>query len=209
MQRTSPDGTRQLWTSCQSLIAPGHFHPQRGERHFRSQRANLNSRQCCQSLILKRYEIGRNVASRRSVKCQPHVSWMGNSSLTANVSLTTAGVYCLRSNEAKRSCWRLFSSRSISWRSHADRAWVPRSSSIFSYVSRDSVTVARPLDGPRAGGGDFLATFTTTIFVATRVAVNRARQNIRINAPVIISADIQTKSMLNQARRNIATPSFS
>ena len=31
----------------------------------------------------------------------------------------------------------------------------------------------------------------------------------RINTPVIISASIQTKSMLNHARRNIATPSFS
>src|SRR5262245_13910763 len=34
-------------------------------------------------------------------------------------------------------------------------------------------------------------------------------QKNRINAPVIISASIQAKSMLNHARRSIATPSFS
>ena len=34
-------------------------------------------------------------------------------------------------------------------------------------------------------------------------------QNTRIKTPVIISASIQTKSMLNHARRSIATPSFS
>ena len=36
----------------------------------------------------------------------------------------------------------------------------------------------------------------------------RIKEN-RIKTPVIISASIQTKSMLNHARRNIATPSFS
>ena len=36
-----------------------------------------------------------------------------------------------------------------------------------------------------------------------------AIQKNRINTPVIISASIQIKSMLNHARRNIATPSFS
>ena len=36
-----------------------------------------------------------------------------------------------------------------------------------------------------------------------------ATQKSRINTPVIISASIHTKSMLNHARRNIATPSFS
>ena len=36
-----------------------------------------------------------------------------------------------------------------------------------------------------------------------------ANQKNRIKTPVIISASIQTKSMLNHARRSIATPSFS
>ena len=36
-----------------------------------------------------------------------------------------------------------------------------------------------------------------------------ANQNTRIKTPVIISASIQTRSMLNHARRSIATPSFS
>ena len=34
-------------------------------------------------------------------------------------------------------------------------------------------------------------------------------QKMRINTPVIMSASIQIKSMLNHARRSIATPSFS
>jgi len=42
----------------------------------------------------------------------------------------------------------------------------------------------------------------------TTEMVGLATQKNRIKTPVIISASIQTKSMLNHARRNIATPSF-
>ena len=42
-----------------------------------------------------------------------------------------------------------------------------------------------------------------------RINSDSRNQNTRINTPVIISASIQTKSMLNHARRRIATPSFS
>ena len=54
---------------------------------------------------------------------------------------------------------------------------------------------------------------TTVVRIFTSAALSNyvwcANQRKRINTPVIISASIHTKSMLNHARRNIVTPSFS